>query len=404
MNRYGCVIFDGDQPGAGWASISGELPVKISGLGSLDSDIVWWTSLTSDHLYRSGLSSTPNIRSAEYLRTSMIQIRLELGISNRTQYSGKDSSNKLKSVAHSVQILSELFNRLMSLLEIHYGFKRPKYALLSDDLRALILPTDKSISAEIDSASELAYQKKVDCVTNPSRIRSRQVSFKLNRYHHAMDVLATPVPSNAFKLIDEADLPDSKPARLEWALKQTSPILVQASVTKVDPSLSSVIAFGVGSIHPRSWISHPELIVLSQFAQVNISSVFMFEEYLPIESILKVELPLIEDGLSELSMSVGLLCENFWSALAYPYKPIGASARIYTPRMAWLKATDRMLCMRSAIELYQVGFQVKNYGDGTVVVDVPNGNLSEVIDSAANAGLYPPIASIEDAIIQSTMA
>lgn len=329
------------------------------------------------------------MRHAEFMRSGMSMIRDELGLTQRYL-----SHNK------SVAILSELFARVMQLAHQHYGIEESTSHKLQDDLRKVLMPADRPMSEELDSASQLAYQNFVKCPKNPGRFRTRKVMFKRNRYEHAMDILAAPMPSEGFTYIESKKLPP-KGARLKWLSEQDSPLLVEAAVLNVSAKFANVIAFGSGSNNARRWISHPELLALQPFATFEINSVFMFDQY---ES-LKVRMPPpFVDGIGVLSTAIGLLAENYWIAIASPQAVRGSSRKLHCPRNAWMRATDRLFSMMPAMEVHAHGIQVDSYGVGSVTIDVPFSNMQEVIEIAGVAGLFPPHYAPDDGNIQGDLA
>lgn len=384
--RCGCVLFDEARPESGWASIEGDIPFRVNGVGDLRSDVLWWTSLEYSAFYQAGLSRTNNLRNAEFLRSSMSMLREELGLTSRFLPADK-----------AVMALSEVFSRVMNLAEQNYGLTQSSNQKFSEDLRALLIPADQPVSDVVDTACHLAFQTFTKCAKNPSRTRTRSLLFKRNRYLHATDVMATPIPGAQFEYIEKSKLPP-KERRVDWVIEQGRPAIVECAITRVDQDFANVIAFDA-----RRWLSHPEIVALSQFARIDISSVILFNEYQRIET--RHEAPQVEPGLGMLSVSIGLLAENFWVGLASPqYMKHNPANKLHSPRATWMRASDRAHTMLRAMRVHQKGVQVSSYSVGSVTIDVPNGNLQDVIDIAAAADLFPPMSVPEDAFIQGELA
>lgn len=389
--RCGSVIFDEMRPEGGWASMDGGDAFRIKGLCDLRSDVLWWTSLDVQTFYQSGMSRMGHMRNADFLRTTMSMLMDELGITSR-----------FIPVNDAVKVLSEIFSRVMNLAEYNYGLEVSTHQKFCDDLRYLLLPQDMPLSNEMDQACQLSYQAFVKCTKNPSRIRSRGLLFKRNRYQHAMDVLSTPIPGEQFSYVERKNLPPRN-ERLKWVLDLNQPVLVEGAITSVAQEYANVISFGSGVNHRRRWISHPELLALSGFANIDIDSVFLFKEYRPLQT--KLPIPLVEPGFGQLSISIGLLAENFWVGLSTPQNLRFDSAnKLHAPRVSWLRASDRCFTMLRAMEVHKHGIQINSYGVGSVTIDVPYGNLPEVIEIAGGAGLYPPLSVPEDTIAQEELA
>lgn len=388
----GCVIFDEQRPEAGWASIEGGAAFRIKGLGDLSSNVLWWTSLQTTDFYHSGMSRIPNMRNADYLRTPMAALKDELGITDR-----------FIEVNKAVVMLSEVFARIMLLAERHYGITFSKYQKLSDDLRYVLIPKDTSLSQEMDMACELSYQAFVKCTKNPGRTKTRSVQFKRNRYRHAMDVLSTPIPNQKFEFVPGHKLPH-KTEVLKWLLELERPVLIQGAVTSVSQEFSNVISFGGGSQHRRNWISHPEIIALAEFVKFDVHAAFLFDGYDLLTEKTKLPPPYVDPGLCMLSISIGLLAENYWVGLASPEVGKTNAQKLYSPRVSWLRASDRCFSMLPAMRMHTEGVQVSSYSLGSVSVDVPYNNLQSVIEIAGDAGLFPPLSVPDDVLIQEGLS
>ena len=388
--RCGCVIFDEQRPEAGWASVEGEQAFRVKGLGDLASDILWWTSLEVTNHYHSGMSRIANMRNADYLRTPMNALKDELGITSR-----------FMEVNKAVCVLSEIFSRIMLHAEEHYGIKVSAQQKLSDDLRNVLIQHDTPLSVELNQACELAYQAFSKCTKNPGRIKTRSIQFKRNRYIHAMEVMNTPVPSQKFEHLSRDKLPP-KDQLLNWVLEIGQPVLAECSVVNVSPAFSNVISFGGGALINRRWISHPEIVALSNFAKLEFSSVFLFDGYEPINT--RIPPPYVDPGFGMLSISIGLLAENYWVGLASPESFKRNTEKLYSPRVSWMRASDRCLTMLPAMHVHNEGIQVSSYALGSVSVDVPFGNVTSVIEIAGAVGLVPPLSAFEDAILQGALS
>lgn len=384
--RYGCVQFDEDRPGPGWASIDGEQAFRIRGIGDLSSGVQWWTSLSYESYNRSGFSNHPTLRSSTYLRTDMNQLKDEFGCASRHM-----------KVTDSTVFLSEIFSRVMYLARTHFGIERSTNISLSRDLRTVLLPKDQGISDEIDEAVKHAWQSYSKCERNPRRQKTKAVTFRRNRYLHAKDVLAIPIPGDRWEFVPKKSMPKDI---IPWILKEDRPCLVRASLEQVPPDLAGLVSFGSGSQHARSWISHPELVLLAKHCKISIDAMFLADEYVDMTP--KLKLPKVE-GLSELSISLGICAENYWVGLG-SQQPPGFGDYILTPRAVWLRACDRAYMFMPSMQLHLAGIHVQSYGIGSVTVSVPFGGLPEVIEVAGDAGLMPPISAPEDSLIHEELS
>lgn len=388
---FGAVIFDeGDRTGPGWASTRGGPAVRIRGTGDLASDVYWWTNLTFVTFQKYSLFR-PNLKRADYMRPDMLQLHKELGL-----------ASSMVPPSRVAEITAELFDRIMRLAQKHYELTKPVEDSLSDDLFNVLLRSERSLDPDLNAALGQSYQTWSICET-VSPTGSKIISFKRPRILHAQEVLATPVPGDQWELITEKDLP-AESKRVDWLINQSRPALAKISVQQVDPSVAKIIAYSGGANRERSWVSHPELLSLSRFANIKVDAVFLANDY----TSLPLKKPLATGGvMGILSLSMGILAENYWVSLATSVvlnkKSREHKNTIYSPRAVWLSASDRFHMLMPALMMHASGFSVKAYGRGGVNVAVQRGLLDEARSCAIAAGLNAPLNVQEDINTQEAL-
>lgn len=374
---FGVVIFDeDDKPGPGWASKGGKA-FRVRGTGDLASDITWWTNLKFDVFQKYGLFRA-NLKRFDFMRPDMYQLHGELGIDAEKQ-----------SPSRICEITAEVFKRVMTLAVQHYELDQLTEDTLMEELYKRLIGNEKILSPELSQSMKKAWQSWQMCeAASPNG--SKITSFKRPRILHAMDVLCTPIPSGGWEQISRDEMPVEE-KRVNWLLNQERPVLVKASVIQVPPDVARIISFGGGATSNREWMSHPELLYLSRFAKIRVDECYMAESYSP----QPVKLPLETGGaMGLLSISMGILAENYWSSLAAPYalhKKTKNKVLVYSPRAVWISAADRFQMMMASLIVHNHGFVVKAYGKGGVNIAVQNGMQSEVVHCAKEAGLLPPL-------------
>lgn len=389
---FGAVIFDDQEcTGAGWASIRGETAFRIRGTGDLASDVCWWTNLSFGAFHKYGLSR-PNLKRADYMRPDMLQLHRELGL-----FPSRMPTSRITEVS------AEIFERVMRLAASHYGFTRPVEDTFSEDLYNRLVRPDRIITPEINTALGQAYQTWTICET-ASPTGSKILSFKRPRIQHAHDVLATPVPGEQWEFIAEKDLP-VEGKRVDWLINQSRPALVRASVKQVEPEFAQIIAFSGGANRERSWMSHPELLCLSRFAKIRVDAVFMANDYAPHP----IHHAIATKGtMGLLSISMGILCENYWVALASSHtihkRSRDMRQTVYSPRAVWMSAADRFLMLMPALMMQSSGFAVKAYGRGGINIAVQRGLLNDARACAITAGLNAPLNVQEEINVQEALS
>lgn len=389
---FGAVVFDDDQrPNSGWASVQGGAAYRIRGTGDLASDIYWWSNLDTKVFIKYGTIANPKLKRNDYLRPNMTQLHQELGLVTVRM-----------PAARIAEITSEIFQRVMRLAKKHYGLIKPHELTLAIDLYNILVREDRSITPEIDEALHQSYQVWAKC-ENKTPQGSKMVTFRRPRIQHALDVLSTPIPGEQWEFIDEKKMvAESK--RVDWLVNQSRPALVRASVKSVQYDVAKIVSFGGGAREERAWMSHPELLMLSKFSNIKVDAVFLSNDYVTQE----VNNAMFSGGsFGSLSVSNGILAENYWVALssANTLKRFSKEkVSIFSPRSVWLSASDRFHTLLPALMMDGSGFCVRGYGRGMVTMAIQRGALMEARACAAAAGLNAPLYVHEDIAIQSALA
>lgn len=389
--NFGFVYFDDPigGPSTGWASIDGAPATRIRHPSELPSDIQWWTNLPFNSYIQSGLAKTNRFRHSDYLRVKQQNLIREIGIGDRFVEANRAASS-----------LSEIYARCMRLLHKHYGIHFPKEDSLAAELRPLLADADRSVSVEIDEAGDQSSIEYTLCSCRKPW-GTTEVTFQRPRLQHAIDVLQAPVPKQQWMFVAEKDMPPVD-KRVEWILSQSRPALVKIVVERINPDWAPLVAFGSTPRKvPRNWVTHPYLLLLSRFADIRVEAAFFADDY----TVGASRVPLIDEGMvGPLSLSVGILAENHWSAMARETRFQHSQGRkFYSPRAAWMRSADNFHCLVAAMQLYGAGFPVVRYGCGSVGVAIA-GNMKEATDVAKRAGLLPPITVGEDILVQAELA
>ena len=106
-------------------------------------------------------------------------------------------------------------------------------------------------------------------------------------------------------------------------------------------------------------------------------------------------------GLEELSLSAGIVAQNWWMALATP-RYVKKSGKRFTPRAAWLRAWDRLTMLRAALGLHRAGFHVSGYGSAQVHVVVPPALFDDLLEHAKHNDLVPQTRIVREVELART--
>lgn len=407
LKRCGVVRFDNQDPHqGGWASVEGGTARRINGVAALDNETLWWTNLDFAAIFNTNLHRTSYIKRSTYLTSwnttgtylGQDEIGLAWGLLSRTFPEQQIT-----------EALSQVFCRVMEFCRRNYGLditrSVPQLDNLADELRIRMLPhMDAHLTPEVDAALGAAHQPYAYCWT-PRHVEEDcvQVQFVAPPVAYAQDLLDMVVPAEQFEFYSSAQLPGPA-TRLDWVMNQQRPVLASVRVSNVNPDYASIIAYGNGARggSNRRWATHPELVLLSRYADVEVDSIFLFGgyEYLPAG----LQVPRFTT-LQAMTPTAEIVASNHWVGLTRenPYnleKLRDASQRALSPRAVWLNATDRFQMYTYAIQLYRSGITVRRYGAGRVTAVVPKYNYRASYEIASAIGLLAPPTISTDVAIQ----
>jgi hypothetical protein len=388
--RFGVVLFDDAVRKAastkrreateGWASIDGAASRRIASVNELESDVRWLTNFEFADFHQNFLGRNPNYFFSGFLRTELKMICEEIG--GGIEYI---SANK------SAEVLSGMFSRVMNLcvstLNIKVNVSGTATKVLPDLIAARTVNKHK-IPDELNEALRHAYQTYTGCVQRFNR-EWKSCTIRKPRYSHAIDVLSTPVPGEyRWLYIHGARLPADNSARIDWCLAHDLPVLANVIVKPRRNNYASIIAYANGSQFERSWLCQPELLLISQFCDVEVIGVFVCEAGFEVQKELEA-FPTLGD-MSLASYSLGLVAESFWVAMASP-RATSATQKFFPPRAIWYRAMDRIAMFQEAVKFQKEGFQVFGYGAGAVTVYYPAGSTADLVQAGAKFGLDVPV-------------
>jgi len=385
--RFGAVFFDDPKnPADGWACIHGQDSERIAGTGDLPTDVIWISNLDFSNSLRAGLISHPNIKQSQFFRTDISALCREFGFT--------EGDNLEASI-----YFAEIFDRVVRLLIKHYNVKSLKMTL-RDTLRPRLLGPDKWFGKkDLDLAIDNAWQSYQQCEGRTPK-GSKILAFKFPRLDYARKILQFPVPVGEWRQvrITKDNIITPQDVAEKFAEK---PILCKIVVRDVDPEISDLVSFSNGANNSRVWATGQEIYYLSKVAHVEIKAAFVCTRY----GAANYNRQLIDEGKAgELSVSCGLIAENHWAAMSYPYT-IGSGKDklvIKSPRATWMRSWDRMLCFVAAKKFVDAGFHIKSYGNGGIIIAVPPSMLDYALEIASELKIVPPIHAINEMLNEFT--
>src|SRR5690606_9456126 len=90
------------------------------------------------------------------------------------------------------------------------------------------------------------------------------------RVSYAFEMLTTPLPKGPFELKTRSTLRSLSPDRVAWVRGVDRPCMVEVAVQQMEADVAPVYGFGNSTDKdkrvPRSWVAHPEFLVMSSFS------------------------------------------------------------------------------------------------------------------------------------------
>lgn len=401
--KFGVVFFDDENdPAAGWASVNGGQARRISGPNELATDTLWWSNLSYKAFFlHSEIWRLPWLRHDRYLVVSPRDVMQEWGLDPKSV--GSD---------HAVVVVSTAFARVMALAFRLVRDVEPRARmdeiftgrLLREDLRRL-LPEAEYPKGEAASVmkSGTAWQE-ITRTTVRGIKGARWVMLRKPRLVHAMEILQTPIPRGPFEFMSRRELSSKTSDRVNWVREADTPCIAEIAIQRIDGEIAPVYGFGNAIEQdkrtPRSWVAHPEFVVLSRFAELDVKSLYVGDSY----SVLAPSLPepikdFLSDKHSEFSWSAGVIAETLWRAGALgedkgKQRGFDEERAQTSWQGAWIKSADKSSLFLTSMQLSELGYSVVSYGLGWIRVIVPEETIPDLIKDALTLGLLPLLSDV----------
>jgi hypothetical protein len=381
-----CLYANAKEPAeGGWACVDGGIPFSIQKPADLPSNVLWITSADYSEFRIQGHRNVHNLRQPTYFRTDLKQMATDLGLEI-------DGAN----AAQSIVPLSQVVARIARVAHGAYKWRTAPFSEdnLADSIKAS-MPPDIPPARHMVSALNAAFQRNSKALYNRYLQDSFSMTLRTNRMQHAQRVLNTPIPDDAWEELPGHVLPASNRERLQMVLDADRPVLAEVTVdvSDTDSNEANLTAFGsqMGARMPlRRWMAHPELIWLSEFARINIHSIYISATYRPLSESMRLPAGLVDDPYMAMSYSAGIVAENHLQALSSSYWNAMTKQYEVTARGVWLRAVDRAESFLLARRVLAAGFDVFGYTMGSVTAKVRRIDLMQFGEFVLREGLITP--------------
>jgi len=411
--KFGCVLFDDEKaPAAGWVAVNGGRARRISGINQLPTDALYWTNLSYESFRTTGADRNPWLRQDAYLTSKLKDVLLEWGCDPATtppDYTATFCSTMFSRVMTLAYRLARECDERVRMSTLFSG------DTLRADLRRLLPPLDYPTG---EAAAVLKAGQGFAEFTRTSMRSvkgSRLYMLRRPRLPYALEMLATPVPKGPFQFRSRRELREISPDRVAWVRRTGVPCIVEVTIDEMQQDAAPVYGFGnaMDTDHrvPRSWVTHPEFMMLSSFSSLDVKNAYVAKEYSQLNLVLPEPVrQFLSDPHVEASWSAGVLAETLWRAACMgPKKERGRNTpgeeRAGTSwQGAWIRAADKGSGFLSAMRLADMGYSVSSYGYGWMLCSATEDQLPDLIRDGLSIGMFPRLLDVPQGLFGATSA
>lgn len=406
--KFGVVLFDDEKnPRGAWVSVNGGDTRRIEGLHELGTDTYWWSNMTYESFFKTTEAwRNPWLRHDAYLVVKPRDVLLEWG---------QDPASSPPD--HTAAFCSKAFFRIMML-----AFKIARECderirmstlftgnTLRADLRRL-LPKAEYPTGEAAGIMKTGQAFAEFTRTGLRGVKgSKQVMLRRPRLSYALEMITTPVPKGPFEFLPRSQIRQMAADKVAWISNSERPCMVEVSVDSMNADVAPVYGFGNSTDKdrriPRSWVAHPEFLVMSSFSSMDVKNAWIGKEY----SMMNLELMepvrrFLADRYSDSSWTAGIIAETLWRAAALSEEK-GRGPKVdpqdqahISWRGAWVKASDKTSGFLSAMRLHELGYPAVSYGYGWVYCQVTEDQIPDLIRDGLTVGMVPRLSDVPESL------
>lgn len=408
--NFGVVLFDDEKdPRDAWVAVNGKPAKRIEGMNELPTDVLWWSNMSYESFFRTTESwRIPHLRHDAYLVVKPKDVLIEWNLDPATTPPD-----------YTATFCSTVFYRIMTLAQRLLRESLPKLRpaayfrgnTLREDLRPLLPPAEYP-RGEAASVMQSGQAFAEFTRTTVRGVRGAKIfMLRRPRMSHAMEMLTTPMPKGPFEFKPRSVLRRIAPDRVQWLRNIDEPAMIEVSVQQMEADIAPVYGFGNATDKdrriPRSWVAHPEFLVMSNFSDIEVKSVYLGKEH----EMMNLKLPdpikaFLSDKFTEFSWTAGVVAETLWRAAALSEEkgrtPKNAQEdRAHTSwRGAWIKAADKTAMFLIAMKLTEMGYSTVSYGLGWVSCLVTEDQIPDLIRDGLTLGLMPKMNDIPEGMFE----
>jgi hypothetical protein len=338
------------------------------------------TSVGFSEFKKAQLFKQANLRGDQLLRTSMSSIIHEIGL----QYAP---------VPEQATAVFEVLRGVGSHLAASLGWRDKVFGRLDWFMANYLNHIPKRQPQAVIAAARNAHEYMTPAMiaSNPDATSRTYIAPRLP---YLMSILELPVPDpmSEWTFIPLEGLADSNRLMAEGGLGS----IFEVSISDLDPDLAVVAPFSarqaVGA-DPRMWCPLPEAMFYADRSNLTVRGVWRPSSVIPLKGMLSQahDRGLKPIPTSEFSYSAGLVSEG----LLYALLGTTASDKPATgrePVAAYVAAYDRLMMMRHAQKVYDMGYTpMSSACGGRLVVSLATMAIADLDSICSAMGLEPPM-------------
>jgi hypothetical protein len=384
--RVGVVFFDANGlSDTGWACVAGDSPYRIKSGFALDTDVVWWSNLSSDQI----LGRVPkSVRSSRYLKVPMELAVAELGLS---QASAEEVAERL---AFHFMVIARLIEKISNKPFAHWA--RSSY--LHSDLLPLGGPAPlmdpKAVKSILTAGTGVSWTK-IELASN-----AETICFRVPRLSYALSLLQTSIPEAAVTW-------RQKPVADPMEAIRTSLAPIYAEYTVQNALAKPAQLFGLANAGDRDQgtgrfvAAHPELLAVEAFSDLKVHALWSGSNYRKAWDSIP---PQITEFLSSkpalFSWSAGVVADAIIHGICSPTHGMNKEKNL-SYRAVWLRGADKVTMWSNAMGFHKAGYHPTSYGHGWIKVRRPETATANagLLSVGVRRGLIPDPHSFDPAVV-----
>lgn len=386
----GVAVFDHEAP-AGWRTgRESEHPSRFESVQELEAGWIWLLQASWERCRALQIKLGPNLKHEGWLKSSLPELRREWGLADENPAAVADV------LGEAVRRVLRVGGRVLEALAaagapINAPFAEDTLAKeLRHHLRSLGFLQGLLRGSEAADAMEMAYQPTSATTVARAPDGAWTAWLRRPRFLHFMRLLSEPTPMGGWEGVDVASMPD--PIDTLQATGRPAILQIDWTARQGHSHLARLFAWGSRG-RQRSWACLEEVLLLRQFADVEVRRAVVAEGWSP--------KPLADlllgpfrspagdiDPVYAYSWSAGIVAECLLSALVQHEE---RSRRAPSATTVWTALRDRLLCFEAAVKLAAEGINVTHYRLGSALVWYTDAQLPALSRAAWSAGLLVPL-------------